>query len=137
MGTTPIKPSWSSSSKHFKTQESLKTLNDTINGIKPFSVVDKKKDPWLFNQVMANAELLDVRMHYPNELAFTGRRLDHAKYHVKYLSLHRSRNLNEMSREYFQRQMGKFFGYSEESIQEFIDSALYCECRNCGGEELK
>ena len=137
MGTTPTKPSWSLSNKHSARLVSLKTLHDTVNGIKPFSVVDKKKDPWLFKQVMAHAEVLDVRMHYPDELAYTARRLDHKKYHVKYLALHRSRNLNEMSREYFQRQMGKLFGYSEESTQEFIDSGLYCECRNCGGTELK
>ena len=135
METTQAKES-SSSSKHFRTPESVRVLHATTSGEKPFSVVDKKKDPWLFNQVMLNAELLDVRMHYHNELAFTKRGRDSFKYHNRYLCLHHIRTQYDMSREEFQRQMGKLFGYSDESIQEFIESDDYCDCRNCGGHQL-
>lgn len=124
------------SSNNENRSESLSVLNDTIRGKKPFSVVEKRKAPWLFEQVMSHAALLDIRMYFPHELAFTAKRLDYVKYHTKYQSLHRERVNQSMSREEFQRQMGKLFGYSEESIQEFIDSGLYCECHNCGGKEL-
>lgn len=117
-------------------KDSVRILHATTSGEKPFSVVDKKKDPWLFNQVMLNAELLDVRMHYHNELAFTKKGQYSYVPHTKYLSLHRSRVNREMSREEFQRQMGRLFGYSEESIEAFIDSGDYCDCRNCGGHQL-
>ncbi|AUR95265.1 hypothetical protein HOU78_gp45 [Vibrio phage 1.204.O._10N.222.46.F12] len=122
------------SSSNENRSESLSVLNDTILGKKPFSVVEKGKAPWLFEQVMAHTALLDIRMYFPNELAFTAKRLGHVKYHTKYQALHRERVNQSMSRDEFQRQMGKLFGYSEESIQEFIDSGLYCECHNCGGK---
>ena len=136
METIQVNESSLSNSKHFRTPESVRTLHATTSGEKPFSVVDKKKDPWLFNQVMLNAELLDVRMHYHNELAYTKKGLGSYKLHSRYLSLHHARVNRDMSREYFQRQMGKLFGYSDEAIQSFIDSDVYCECRNCGGTTL-
>ncbi len=135
METTQAK-GWSSSSKFFRTPESVRTLHAVTSGEKPFGVVDKKKDPWLFNQVMLNAELLDVRMHYHNELAYTKKGPDSYKQHNRYLSLHFCRTNRLVSRAEFQRQMGKLFGYSEESIQAFIDSGDYCGCRNCGGHQL-
>ncbi|CAM0102927.1 hypothetical protein VPH526E571_0022 [Vibrio phage 526E57-1] len=117
-------------------KDSVSTLHATTSGEKPFSVVDKKKDPWLFNQVMLNAELLDVRMHYHNELAFTKKAPNSYMLHNKYLALHRIRVTREMSRAEFQRQMGRLFGYSHESIEAFIESGDYCGCRNCGGHQL-
>ena len=114
----------------------MKDLHDVIAGDKPFMVVDKKKAPDMFRVIMNRVELLDIRVHFNNELALSKKGGQSFVPHNRYIALHLARQQRTMSRAYFQRQMGKLFGYNEQDIEDFINSGDYCECRNCGGKYL-
>lgn len=111
-----------------------------LEGTKPYAVVELSKSPDQYNYVLRHngtlytalpaetAEGLEVRFWKKGNQQG---RLNH----LKYLQLV---NNAEVFIKYFdiawyQREMGKLFGYTDEQIEAFIDGSVKCNCTKCKG----
>ena len=102
---------------------------------KPFAIIEYKKDPSQFMYAFTKAKELDIRnTDEPNEIAIE--RKGHGAHHYNlYLNLTRNRThiLRAFGKAFYQRKMGKIFGYSDDEIEEFINNPPDCTCGKCGG----
>lgn len=108
-----------------------------LAGIKPFAVVDKRKQPYQVDDIflIKNSSFsarLEVRWKNEEEIAFC--LPENAHLHAQYDQLIKP-NAAQVYRSKADHQwaMGKLFGYTDDEIQAFINAGIKCDCINCKG----
>lgn len=113
--------------------------NLILMGEKPFAVVELKKDPEQYNYVLTHLELFEViEKSTPEgrEVRFWKKGSEEGRLaNFKYTNLvNRSIEfIDRYGQEWYTREMGQVFGYTEQQIQDFIDGSTKCDCTKCRG----
>jgi hypothetical protein len=112
--------------------------NLILSGLKHFAVVEYAKDPTQFDYVVASQEFtsyivgtidtLEVQFHLKDSLL--GKSLCAEYQELIALS---SSKIAEFGLEWYQREMGRIFGYSQTDIDNFVNGSIKCNCTKCKG----
>lgn len=105
-----------------------------LSGVKPFAVIEKRKDSAQYHYAGA-IEKSGITIAYRDglegsEVIVTNRRASIAEYDALLLD-----GIARLGLKNYHRSMGALFGYAREEIENFISSAINCNCSKCGGNK--
>lgn len=106
-----------------------------LMGKKPFAVVEKNKDPVQYNHVLDNPDFYTFRAT-EHEIRFWSKDnktgyMNNSKY-VR-LVMSATSLIQQHGLAWYQREMGRLFGYTEKQIDAFINGDVKCNCAKCKG----
>lgn len=103
-----------------------------LSGAKPFAVIEKRKDSAQYHYAGA-IDQTGITIAYRDgldgpEVIVTRNRAAIAQYDALLLD-----GIMRLGLKNYHRAMGLLFGYAREDIENFISSAINCNCAKCGG----
>jgi hypothetical protein len=109
-----------------------------LEGSKPLATLEIAKNPAGYNEALrlsrenkVTAKIYTSDESPEGEVVFTLNK--NAELIVEYFDLLEN-GVERLGNNDYQRAMGRLFGYSEESIEAFINSAVDCDCHKCRGK---
>lgn len=113
-------------------------LELVLTGKKHFAVVEQDKDPVQFGMIMTdkNLEVRAQKEGGSNVVRFWLKGSEDgglANFMYMQLTLNAARLIADNGLHWYQREMGRIFGYTEEEIEAFIKGDIECNCKNCKG----
>lgn len=115
-----------------------KELQLVLEGKKVFAVVEQAKDPVQFGMIMTDKNVV-VKVHKGEEgndahFWLNGDVWGEPTY-KRYRSMLRNSGflITTKGQEWYQREMGRIFGYTNEEIDSFISGDIKCNCTKCKG----
>lgn len=108
-----------------------------LNGAKPLATIERRKD---YNGYRTAVQLISEGVlagkasstvdSPEGEVVLTLPENQHLIEKYQHLLLH---GVQELGIKEYHRAMGRMFGYDSESIEEFINAEINCDCRKCTG----
>lgn len=103
-----------------------------MSGSKPLGVVERLKDPYGYALAISMSNVGSLAMvnipGHDGEVIFTKPHNQHLI--GKYFHLIRD-GVDMYGLKEYHRKLGKLFGYTDEDIEEYINSDVHCQCNKC------
>lgn len=106
-------------------------LTLVMQGVKPAAIIDKTKQPEMYDKAWELRHTLSILHIGQNERVVINNKTPLDLLHVIKLLGSSDANLIVGSKEEKQRMLGRILGYKQEDIDEFVKNPPDCNCRWC------